>query len=47
MIGHVGGSGLLNPIAGNGTEVMMSMIAAPCEYPPSTSLVSGQVLTTS
>ena len=30
-------------MAGNGTAAMMSMTAAPWEYPPSTSLVFGQL----
>src|SRR3954463_14629959 len=43
--GTLGGSGLLNPIAGIGTALMTSIIAAPCEYPPNTSLVLGQLST--
>src|ERR1700752_151593 len=43
--GTSGGRGLLNPTTGIGTPLMTSMTAAPAEYPPSTSLVLGQLLT--
>src|SRR5258707_5740040 len=43
--GTLGGSGLLNPTTGIGTALMTSITAAPCEYPPSTSLVLGQLST--
>src|SRR3954466_15702351 len=43
--GTLGGSGLLKPTAGIGTALMTSITAAPCEYPPSTSLVFGQLST--
>src|SRR5690349_4323659 len=43
--GTLGGSGALNPTAGNGTAASTSTIDAPWEYPPSTSLVAGQLVT--
>ncbi len=43
--GTLGGSGLSKPMPGTGTALMTSITPAPCEYPPSTSRVLGQLLT--